>query len=232
MTCGQVGYEDTLTDVCHHFALLFHIDSAGGAPKADASVGAGGAGPSGSQALGGDAKPAFGAPGAPQGAASAAAAAKAEQQQANLRQLDPLLFLDALVDVLGSENRLHAAAALKGVTVFTDTLVLLALSRQAATGAPPRAPKASTPGTPVGSSSPLAPPPGVAVAALEKLLPRLLHACYAVSCPAQMGGVMGVGVLVVRSPVELLSAYQVRARVASFTCECLLLCRLGRRVCG
>ncbi|GJV98986.1 nucleotide-binding alpha-beta plait domain-containing protein [Tanacetum coccineum] len=36
----------------------------------------------------------------------------------NLKELDPLIFLDALVEVLADENRLHAKAALNALNVF------------------------------------------------------------------------------------------------------------------
>nr|GEU95722.1 hypothetical protein [Tanacetum cinerariifolium] len=49
----------------------------------------------------------------------------------NLKELDPLIFLDALVEVLAVENRLHAKAALNALTVFCETLLLLGRSKHA-----------------------------------------------------------------------------------------------------
>nr|GEZ12977.1 transformation/transcription domain-associated protein-like [Tanacetum cinerariifolium] len=43
----------------------------------------------------------------------------------NLLELDPLIFLNALVEVLADEDRLHAKSALNALNVFCETLPLL-----------------------------------------------------------------------------------------------------------
>uniref|UniRef100_A0A6N2NBL1 Non-specific serine/threonine protein kinase n=1 Tax=Salix viminalis TaxID=40686 RepID=A0A6N2NBL1_SALVM len=47
----------------------------------------------------------------------------------NLKELDPLIFLDALVDVLSDDNRVHAKAALGALNVFAETVLFLARSK-------------------------------------------------------------------------------------------------------
>ena len=47
----------------------------------------------------------------------------------DLKELDPLIFLDALVDVLADENRLHANASLSVLNVFAETLMFLVRSK-------------------------------------------------------------------------------------------------------
>ncbi|GFS30041.1 phosphotransferases/inositol or phosphatidylinositol kinase [Actinidia rufa] len=47
----------------------------------------------------------------------------------DLKELDLLIFLDALVNVLADENRLHANAALSVLNVFAETLLFLARSK-------------------------------------------------------------------------------------------------------
>ncbi|XP_074308594.1 transcription-associated protein 1-like isoform X2 [Silene latifolia] len=128
----------------------------------------------------------------------------------NLKELDPLIFLDALVDVLADENRLHAKAALSALNILAETLLFLArykhndvlMSR-------------GGPATPMIVSSPsmnpvFSPPPSVRVPVFEQLLPRLLHLCYGVTWQAQMGGVAGLGALVGKVTVETLCHFQVK----------------------
>ena len=114
----------------------------------------------------------------------------------DLKELDPLIFLDALVDVLADENRLHAKAALSALNVFAETLLFLARSKH-----PDMFMSRGGPGTPMIVSSPsmspvYSPPPSIRLPVFEQLLPRLLHCCYGSTWQAQIGGVMGLGALV------------------------------------
>ncbi|GJX91387.1 transformation/transcription domain-associated protein-like protein [Tanacetum coccineum] len=114
----------------------------------------------------------------------------------NLKELDPLIFLDALVEVLADENRLHAKAALNALNVFCKTFLLLARSKHADVIM-----SRSGPGTrmivSIPSMSPIyLPPPIVRVPIFDQLLPRILHCCYGSSWQAQMGGIIGFGALV------------------------------------
>eukprot|EP00897_Mesotaenium_endlicherianum_P005503 jgi/Mesen1/4981/ME000248S04265 len=198
----QDGKDEFLHNVCRHFAMLFHID----ASSAGAQPGGGATSSSPLRPL----------PPAPPESASGPAAAAARgraKQQANLKELDPLIFLDALVAVLADENRKHAEAALGGLDVFAGTLILLARSKHTGVVAPRGG--VGTPGTPMMVSSPsmnpvLSPPPSVRVPVFEQLLPRLLHCCYGGTWQAQMGGVMGLGALVGKVPVDTLCAFQVK----------------------
>ncbi|RWW64341.1 hypothetical protein BHE74_00028432 [Ensete ventricosum] len=54
---------------------------------------------------------------------------KSRGSTSNLKELDPLIFLDALVEVLASENRLHAKAALNALSMFAETLLFLARAK-------------------------------------------------------------------------------------------------------
>ncbi|KAI4325437.1 hypothetical protein MLD38_030838 [Melastoma candidum] len=129
---------------------------------------------------------------------------------ANLKELDPLIFLDALVDVLADDNRLHAKAALGALNTFAETLLFLARSKH------PDVPMSrGGPSTPMIVSSPsmnpvYSPPPSVRIPIFEQLLPRLLHCCYGNTWQAQMGGVMGIGTLVGKVTVEILCLFQVK----------------------
>ncbi|XP_040962395.1 transformation/transcription domain-associated protein [Gossypium hirsutum] len=128
----------------------------------------------------------------------------------NLKELDPLIFLDALVDVLADENRFHAKAALSALNVFAETLLFLARSKHA-----DLLMSRGGPGTPMIVSSPsmnpvYSPPPSVRIPVFEQLLPRLLYCCYGSKWQAQMGGVMGLGALVGKVTVETLCLFQVR----------------------
>ncbi|XLR64513.1 hypothetical protein S83_015185 [Arachis hypogaea] len=177
--------DDFVVNICRHFAVIFHIDSSSGNLSAAAL---GGSLLSNNVHVGSRPKP---------------------NGCSNLKELDPLIFLDALVDVLADENRLHAKAALSALNVFAETLVFLARSKHTdfiiSRG----------PGTPMIVSSPsmnpvYSPPPSVRVPVFEQLLPRLLHCCYGLTWQAQMGGVMGLGALVGKVTVETLCIFQVR----------------------
>ncbi|KAI0530691.1 hypothetical protein KFK09_000238 [Dendrobium nobile] len=135
---------------------------------------------------------------------------RSRNSTSSLKELDPLIFLDALVEVLADENRLHAKAALKVLNVFAEALLFLARAKHA--GLPS---SRSGPATPMMVSSPslnpvYSPPPGVRIPVFEQLLPRLLHCCYGSTWQAQMGGVMGLGALVGKVSVETLCIFQVR----------------------
>ncbi|GJT18904.1 transformation/transcription domain-associated protein-like protein isoform X2 [Tanacetum coccineum] len=65
--------DDYVTNVCRHFAIIFHLEILPPIPLS------------------------------------------------NLKELDPLIFLDALVEVLADENRLHAKAALNALNAFKET---------------------------------------------------------------------------------------------------------------
>lgn len=184
--------DDFVLNVCRHFAMIFHVDSS----SSNQSVAAGQLG--------------VGTTGGASGVANAKARSRS---QANLKELDPLIFLDALVAVLADENRAHAKAALNGLNVFAETLLLLARSKHTGVLTPRGV---STPGTPMMVSSPsmnpvYSPPPGVRIPVFEQLLPRLLHCCYGSTWQSQMGGVMGLGALVGKATVDTLCLFQVRA---------------------
>ncbi|KAJ4961477.1 hypothetical protein NE237_021387 [Protea cynaroides] len=180
--------DDFVLNVCRHFAMIFHVEN----PSTNSSVATGQfVGPvlSSNNNMGSRSR----------GAASS-----------NLKELDPLIFLDALVDVLADENRLHAKAALNALNMFAETLLFLARSKHngvlTSRGAP---------GTPMMVSSPsmnpvYSPPPSVRIHVFEQLLPRLLHCCYGNTWQAQIGGVMGLGALVGKVTVEILCFFQVR----------------------
>ncbi|KAL6498032.1 hypothetical protein OROGR_028429 [Orobanche gracilis] len=128
----------------------------------------------------------------------------------SLKELDPLIFLDALVEVLADENRLHAKAALNALNKFAETLLFLANFKRSDVMM-----FRGGPGTPMIVSSPsmshvYSPPPSVRVSCFEQLLPRLLHCCYGSTWQAQMGGVLGLGALIGKVTVEILCIFQVR----------------------
>lgn len=184
--------DDFASNVCRHFAMIFHVDSASNNPGGNPGQLSG-----------------VGIPGVPSGASNAKS--RSNRTQANLKELDPLIFLDALVAVLADENRAHAKAALNGLNIFAETLLLLARSKHTGVLTPRGV---STPGTPMMVSSPsmnpvYSPPPGVRVPVFEQLLPRLLHCCYGSTWQAQMGGVMGLGALVGKATVDMLCQFQV-----------------------
>lgn len=186
----QEPKDDFVLNVCRHFAMIFHVES----PSSNQAVSCTQPGVSVVSSGGGTPK-------------------LRNRGQGNLKELDPIIFLDALVAVLADDNRAQAKAALNGLNVFAETLLVLARSKH--TGhLTPRG--VSTPGTPMMVSSPsmnpvYSPPPGVRVPVFEQLLPRLLHCCYGSTWQSQMGGVMGLGALVGKVTVETLCAFQVRA---------------------
>ncbi|XP_077231461.1 uncharacterized protein LOC143864410 isoform X2 [Tasmannia lanceolata] len=180
--------DDFVVNVCRHFAMIFHVDYS----SSSSSIPTGQlVGPMLSSTSNMNSRPRIIA-------------------GSNLKELDPLIFLDALVDVLADENRHHAKAALSALNVFAEILLFLARSKH--TGVlTPRA----GPGTPMMVSSPsmnpvYSPPPGVRIPVFEQLLPRLLHCCYGSTWQAQIGGVMGLGALVGKVTVETLCFFQVR----------------------
>lgn len=179
--------DDFIVNICRHFAMIFHIDSSSATASAVAS------------ALGGSML-----------SSNANVSSRSKNStSSNLKELDPLIFLDALVDVLADENRLHAQAALNALNVFAETLLFLVRSKHADVL------MSRGPGTPMIVSSPsmnpvYSPPPSVRIPIFEQLLPRLLHCCYGTTWQAQIGGVMGLGALVGKVTVETLCHFQVR----------------------
>lgn len=177
--------DDFVVNLCRHFAVIFHVDSS----SSNVST----------AALGTSSLP---------NVVHASSRPKTNVSS-NLKELDPLIFLDALVDVLADENRLHAKAALGALHVFAEALVFLARTKHTDVI------MSRGPGTPMIVSSPsmnpvYSPPPSVRVPVFEQLLPRLLHCCYGLTWQAQMGGVMGLGALVGKVTVENLCLFQVR----------------------
>lgn len=169
--------DEYIVDVCHHFAIIFHIEY--GSTKNLNSTD-----PLGSPVLSSSTK-------------------SRNSISSNLKELDPIIFLDAIVDVLADENRIYAKAALSALNVFAETLLLLAHSKH---NNVPMSQMVSSP-----SLSPLcSPPPSVRVPAFEKVLPRLLHCCYGSTWQAQIGGVMGIGALVGKVTIEILCLFQLR----------------------
>ncbi|PKA60897.1 Serine/threonine-protein kinase ATR [Apostasia shenzhenica] len=179
--------DEYVINVCRHFAMLFHVEYP---VSASATVG---------QHIG--------------SMLSTNASMNSRSKNctsSNLKELDPLIFLDALVEVLAGDSRLHAKAALNVLNVFSEALLLLARAKHA--GLPS---SRTGPATPMMVSSPslnpvYSPPPGVRIPVFEQLLPRLLHCCYGSTWQAQMGGVMGLGALVGKVSVETLCIFQVR----------------------
>ncbi|KAJ8771163.1 hypothetical protein K2173_023488 [Erythroxylum novogranatense] len=180
--------DDFVVNVCRHFAMIFHIDCTSTNPSIPAA-----------------------APGGPLLASSSSSSSRSKNSTCcNLKELDPLIFLDALVEVLADENRVHAKAALDALNVFAETLLFLARSKHADVMM-----SRGGPGTPMIVSSPsmnpvYSPPPSVRIPVFEQLLPRLLHCCYGTTWQSQMGGVMGLGALVGKITVETLCLFQVR----------------------
>lgn len=97
--------DDFVVNVCRHFAMLFHVDYT----SSNHSI----------------QPPALGS----SMLSSSATVTARSKNSTNLKELDPLIFLDALVDVLADENRVHAKAALSSLNVFAETLLLLARSK-------------------------------------------------------------------------------------------------------
>ncbi|KAE9606640.1 putative transcription-associated protein [Lupinus albus] len=176
--------DDFVVNICRHFAVIFHIDSSSSNVTATS--------------LGGSLI-----------SSNFHGSRPKTSPCSNLKELEPLIFLDALVDVLADENRHHAKAALGALSVFAETLVFLARSKHTDFM------MSRGPGTPMIVSSPstnpvYSPPPSVRVPVFEQLLPRLLHCCYGLTWQTQMGGVMGLGALVGKVTVETLCLFQVR----------------------
>ncbi|KAM0940239.1 putative non-specific serine/threonine protein kinase [Dioscorea sansibarensis] len=183
----QEPKDEFVVDVCRHFAMLFHVDYL----SCTSSVG-------------------MGQHSVSMYSSSGSMSSRSRSNTSNLKELDPLIFLDALVDVLADENRHHAKAALMALISFSEALLLLAQTKQTGVIA-----SRSGPGTPMVVSSPslnpvYSPPPGIRIPVFEQLLPRLLHCCYGSTWQAQMGGVMGLGALVGKISVETLCIFQVR----------------------
>uniref|UniRef100_A0A2P2JR38 Uncharacterized protein MANES_01G145600 n=1 Tax=Rhizophora mucronata TaxID=61149 RepID=A0A2P2JR38_RHIMU len=178
--------DDFVVNVCRHFAMIFHIDHTSSNPSIPTA------------ALGG-----------PLLSSNASACRSRSSICSNLKELDPLIFLDALVDVLADDDRVHAKASLSALNVFAETLLFLARSKHSDAMM-----SRGGPGTPMSVSSPsmnpvYSPPPSVRIPVFEQLLPRLLHCCYGTTWQAQMGGVMGLGALVGKVTVEVLCRFQV-----------------------
>lgn len=182
------GKDDFVVNVCRHFAMIFHVEHSSSNPSMLPG-----------QQVG------------PLMATSTSATYRSRgNNSANLKELDPLIFLDALVDVLTDENRLHAKAALNALNIFSETLLFFARAKQTTVLS-----SRSGPPTPMMVSSPsvnpvYSPPAGVRIPIFEQLLPRLLHCCYGSTWQAQMGGVIGLGALVGKVTVETLCLFQVR----------------------
>ncbi|EPS71616.1 hypothetical protein M569_03143, partial [Genlisea aurea] len=177
--------DEFVSHICRHFAIIFHAEG----PSALSSI----PGPSVT---------------APMAQMNFHSSFKS-RQNASLKELDPLIFLDALVEVLSGENRVHAKAALYALNIFSDTLLFLANFKHTdllvSRGGPSTPMVASSP-----SMSPAyPPPPGVRVPCFEQLLPRILHCCYGSTWQAQMGGVMGLGALIGKVTLEILYHFQV-----------------------
>jgi transformation/transcription domain-associated protein len=174
--------DEFTSDVCRHFAMLFHSDSSS-TPSSSSPI-------TGQQLV--------------------PHSRHRGSTVTNLKELDPTIFLDAIVEVLCSENRAHAKAALNALNTFAETLLFLARVKHSGLVR-----GGAGPSTPMLVSSPsinpvYSPPPSVRVPVFEQLLPRLLHCCYGATWQAQIGGVMGLGALVGKVSVEILCAFQVR----------------------
>ncbi|CAA6673494.1 unnamed protein product [Spirodela intermedia] len=180
--------DDFVENVCHHFAMMFHVDST----SANASV-------ANAQQVGST----FGSSNNPNSRSRGSVCS-------SLKELDPSIFLDALVEVLAGENRLHAKAALHALNMFVETLLLLVRSKHTSVQNP-----RGLSSTPMTVSSPTlntvyTPASGIRIPVFEQLLPRLLHCCYGCTWQAQIGGVMGLGALVSKVPVDTVCVFQVR----------------------
>ncbi|GJV78552.1 hypothetical protein Tco_1514422 [Tanacetum coccineum] len=95
--------DDYVTNVCRHFTIIFHMENSFTNTHISAIF------------LGG-----------PLLSSNTSNSFKSRNgSSSNLIELDTLIFLDALVEVLVDENRLHAKAALNALNVFCETLPLL-----------------------------------------------------------------------------------------------------------
>ncbi|KAK4791103.1 hypothetical protein SAY86_031516 [Trapa natans] len=178
----QEPKDDFVSSICRHFAMMFYIDNLYGNPAVGVS----------------------------NIASSANISIGSKNSSSNLKVLDPLIFLDALVDVLADKNRLHAKAAVNALNVFAENLLFLTLMKHSDMLIP-----GAGPSTPMIASSPsmnpvYSPPPSVRIPVFEQLLARLLHCCYGNTWQAQMGGVMGLSALVGKVTVETLCLFQVK----------------------
>ncbi|XP_078446328.1 phosphatidylinositol 3- and 4-kinase family protein with FAT domain-containing protein isoform X2 [Wolffia australiana] len=181
--------DDFLENVCHHFAMIFHVDG----PIVNAS------GTNVQQQLGSST---FGPSNYP-------SSRPRTTMSFNLKELDPLIFLDALVEVLAGDNRQHANASLRALNLFVETIILLVRSKHSGAVNPK-----GLSSNPLMVSSPSLNvsylQPGLRIPVFEQLLPRLLHCCYGCTWQAQIGGVMGLGALVNKVPVETICVFLVR----------------------
>lgn len=176
--------DESVINICRHFAILFHIENASGNTSSSSAT------------LG--------------GSLLSSSTKSRNNTSTNLKELDPMIFLDALVEVLADENRTHAKSALSALNVFAETLLFLARSKHNDAFL-----SRGGPGTPMIVSSPsmspvYSPPASIRIPVFEQLLPRLLHCCYGSTWQAQIGGVMGLGALVGKVTVETLCIFQVR----------------------
>ncbi|KAA8526170.1 hypothetical protein F0562_008091 [Nyssa sinensis] len=99
--------DEFVVNVCSHFAMIFHVEnSSTNTSRSTAPLG----GPTLSSSISANCK-------------------SRNSTCSDLKILDPLIFLDALADVLVAENRLNAKAALSALNVLAETLLFLARSK-------------------------------------------------------------------------------------------------------
>ncbi|KAA8546492.1 hypothetical protein F0562_002769 [Nyssa sinensis] len=165
--------DEFFVNVCRHFAMTFHVEISSTNTSSSTA-------PLGGRML----------------SSSISVSCKSRNSTcSDLKKLDPLIFLDALADVLAAENRLNAKAALSALNALAETLLFLARSKHTdmlmSRGGPGTLMIVSSP-----SVSPVySPPPSGRIPVFEQLLPRLLHYCYESTWQAQIGGVLGFGAL-------------------------------------
>ncbi|XP_010444949.1 PREDICTED: transformation/transcription domain-associated protein-like [Camelina sativa] len=176
--------DDFVVNICRHFAIILHGDCTSSYASTSTAP--------------------FG------GSVSSTSSKPNINWSTNLKHLDPLIFLDALVDVLADENRLHAKAALTALNVFAETLLFLARVKHADVLMAKSGHSASMIVSSPSTNPVYSPHPSVRIPVFEQLLPRLLHCCYGSTWQAQMGGVMGLGTLVGKVNVETLCLFQVK----------------------
>ncbi|KAK3220282.1 hypothetical protein Dsin_014252 [Dipteronia sinensis] len=93
--------DDFVVNICHHFAMIFHTENI----SANASIPTAGLG----------------------GPSNVNASSRSKSNgTSNLKELDPLILIDALADVLTNENSIHAKAALTALNMFAEMLMFLA----------------------------------------------------------------------------------------------------------
>nr|GEZ92192.1 transformation/transcription domain-associated protein-like isoform X2 [Tanacetum cinerariifolium] len=95
--------DDYVTNVCRHFAIIFHMENSSTNTLISAIF-------LGGPLLSSNTNNSF---------------KSINGSSSSLIELDPLIFLDALVKVLADEDRLHAKSALNALNVFRKTLPLL-----------------------------------------------------------------------------------------------------------